>query len=659
MASGRGHSYPFSAVVGQDELKLALLLLAVDPGIGGVLVSGHKGTAKSTIVRALAALLPDQDVVEGCRFGCAPSPGADLCDECTSRAAEAPLATSRRRPPLVELPVSATEDRLLGTLDFAHALTTGGRRFEPGLLAAANRGILYVDEVNLLDDQLVDAMLDAAASGINTVEREGVACSHPARFALVGTMNPEEGEVRPQLLDRFGLSVRVVGLTDTGQRVEIVRRRRAFDADPAAFAARFADAEHDLADQVSAARESLESVIVPDAALVLIASICSELGVDGHRADIVIARAAAVHAALEGREVVDSADVRAVAPLALAHRVRRSPAREQDGAEALARVVAAAAPSPGGDAGPETRQSQPGRGHEPAGHEESLGEAESAAAGELTVPTPTREFMEHQSLGRRASSISSDSRGHYVRSSSDTPRRLADTALDASLRAAAASAIDAEDAPTGAAEPAGSAVTIGHADLRSKVRSRRTSATIVVCVDASGSMGASARMDAARSAVLDLLADAYVRRDKVGLVSFRADRAEVVLAPTASIELARMRMAEVRTGGATPLAHGLATSLDLLAKERRRSADTAQWLVLVTDGRANVGVGGSPADDAIRLAGDAGRAGVRLLVVEIAAGSQSAGLARDLADAAEGSYLRIATAEGTALARSVRTRLGL
>jgi magnesium chelatase subunit D len=659
MASGQDHSYPFTAVVGQEGLKLALLLLAIDPGIGGVLVSGHKGTAKSTAVRALAALLPDQDVVVGCRFGCDPSPGAIWCDECEVRASDGPLPVSHRRPPLVELPVSATEDRLLGTLDFEHALTTGKRRFEPGLMAAANRGLLYADEVNLLDDHLVDAMLDAAASGINTVEREGVACSHPARFALVGTMNPEEGEVRPQLLDRFGLSVRIIGLGDTAQRVEVVRRRRAFDADPVAFEDRFAQDQRSLACRLAQARGSLASVTVSDETLVLIASICAELGVDGHRGDIVIARAAAAHAALDGRAAATAADVRAVAPLALAHRVRRGPVPEQDATEALARVVAAAALAPdGGDRPSGGPHDSSGTGEVAASAAEATDEprVERSSAG-LIVPDASREVIERDTAGRRRSVTSSGGGGRYVRSSVRKPERLGDTALDATLRAAAASAADTPATRAEESGPATPAVSVTAADLRSKVRSRRTGATIVVCVDASGSMGASARMDAARSAVLDLLTDAYVRRDRIGLVAFRADHAEVVLAPTTSIELARMRMAEVRTGGATPLAHGLATSLDLLVKEKRRRSDAAQWLVLVTDGRANVGMGGSPADDAVRLASEARDAGVRLLVVEVGPGPETPGLPRDLADAGGGSYVRLAAADGVRLATSVRARL--
>ncbi|SCF14041.1 magnesium chelatase subunit D [Micromonospora chokoriensis] len=315
-------TYPFSAVLGMEDMRLALLLNAVSPAIGGVLVRGEKGTAKSTAVRALAALLPPVRRVAGCRFGCDP---AEPDPSCPDGPHPADAAAETRPARLVELPVGAAEDRVVGSLDLEKALGEGVRAFEPGLLAAAHRGVLYVDEVNLLHDHLVDLLLDAAAMGRSHVEREGVSVSHAARFLLVGTMNPEEGELRPQLLDRFGLTVEVGASRDPQVRVEVVRRRLAADADPAGFAARWADADAEIAGQVAAARRRLSGVRLPDAALRQIAEVCAAFDVDGMRADIVTARTALAHAAWHGRDRVTIDDVRVAARLALPHRRRRDP----------------------------------------------------------------------------------------------------------------------------------------------------------------------------------------------------------------------------------------------------------------------------------------------------------------------------------------------
>ncbi|HEV8222463.1 MAG TPA: ATP-binding protein, partial [Streptosporangiaceae bacterium] len=324
---GGGTAFPFAAIAGMDDLKLALLLNAVSPAIGGVLVRGEKGTAKSTLVRGLAELLPPVDVVEGCRFSCDPEAPDPACPDGPHPASsDEPGAGRARRPArLAELPVGATEDRLAGSLDIERALTAGVAAFEPGLLAAAHRGILYVDEVNLLHDHLVDLLLDAAALGVNYVEREGVSVRHAARFLLVGTMNPEEGELRPQLLDRFGLTVEAAASRDPAQRAEVVRRRLAYEADPAGFAAKWARETGRLAAQVAAARERLGAVRLPDAALDKICAVCASFEVDGLRADLVTARTAIALAAWHGRAEVGPDDIRQAARLALPHRRRRDP----------------------------------------------------------------------------------------------------------------------------------------------------------------------------------------------------------------------------------------------------------------------------------------------------------------------------------------------
>ncbi|MDI6632512.1 MAG: ATP-binding protein [Thermoanaerobacteraceae bacterium] len=321
--------YPFTALVGQEEMKKALILNAVNPKLSGVLIRGEKGTAKSTAVRALAELLPEIEVVADCPFSCDPDDVTAMCERCRERlATPEALPRRRRRMRVVDLPVSATEDRVVGTLDIEHAIKKGEKRFEPGVLAEANRGILYVDEVNLLDDHVVDVLLDAAAMGVNTVEREGVSFTHPAQFILVGTMNPEEGELRPQLLDRFGLCVNITGVTDPALRVEIVKRRAAFEEDPAGFAAGWEEEQQRLREKIVAARRTLPQVDISDEMLLLIARTAIEMGVDGHRADLVMLKAAKTNAALGGRTEVTEADIKETADFALLHRMRRKPFQE-------------------------------------------------------------------------------------------------------------------------------------------------------------------------------------------------------------------------------------------------------------------------------------------------------------------------------------------
>ncbi|SHI84514.1 magnesium chelatase ATPase subunit I [Desulfofundulus thermosubterraneus] len=323
--------YPFSAIVGQEEMKKGLLLNAVNPKLSGILIRGEKGTAKSTAVRALAALLPEIDVVADCPFSCDPDDITTMCMDCRQRlAAGEELPRAKRKMRVVDLPVSATEDRVVGTLDIEQAIKKGEKHFEPGVLAQANRGILYVDEVNLLDDHVVDVLLDSAAMGVNTVEREGVSFTHPAQFILVGTMNPEEGELRPQLLDRFGLCVHITGIMDPELRVEVIRRRAAFEEDPEGFTRQWEGEEEKLRRQIVAAKKLLPEVEIPEEMLYLIAKIAIEMGVDGHRADLVMMKAAKTMAALAGRTEVTRDDVHSSVNLALLHRMRRKPFQEMD-----------------------------------------------------------------------------------------------------------------------------------------------------------------------------------------------------------------------------------------------------------------------------------------------------------------------------------------
>ena len=319
-------AFPFSAIVGQDDMKLSLLIAAIDPGVGGVMVFGDRGTGKSTAVRALAALLPPLVAVKGCPYHRDPKVDAWF-DPDASAEGKRPrrLATELVPTPVVDLPLGATEDRVVGALDLEHALTKGETRFEPGLLARAHRGFLYIDEVNLLEDHIVDLLLDVAATGENVVEREGLSVRHPARFVLIGSGNPEEGELRPQLLDRFGLSVDVKTPTALADRVEVVKRRDAFDRDPAGFYARWAEAEAEVSARIVAARIHLGAVETPDAVLEAASRLCMAIGADGLRGELTIMRAARAHAALSRSEAVSLRDVHAVATMALRHRLRRNP----------------------------------------------------------------------------------------------------------------------------------------------------------------------------------------------------------------------------------------------------------------------------------------------------------------------------------------------
>jgi Mg-chelatase subunit ChlI len=335
------YTYPFSAIVGQETMKLALILNAIQPAIGGVLIRGEKGTAKSTAVRALAAVLPELAVVSDCPFSCPPDIPEAMCASCRQRLEQGEvLPVIHRRMRVVDLPINASEDRVVGTLDLEHALREGQRRFEPGVLAEANRGILYVDEVNLLDDYVVDVLLDAAAMGVNIVEREGVSFSHPARFMLVGTMNPEEGELRPQLTDRFGLCVDITSISDLRQRVEIVERRERYEHDPQTLLAEYASAEQELSTRITRAASLAPHVHVSHSIAELIAMINIELDVDGHRGDIVMRRAAQTYAAYQGVNEVTSEHVYTIAPMALAHRLKRLPLQQvsRTVSEALAGV---------------------------------------------------------------------------------------------------------------------------------------------------------------------------------------------------------------------------------------------------------------------------------------------------------------------------------
>ncbi|MFD4632959.1 putative cobaltochelatase [Streptomyces sp. NPDC058284] len=654
--------YPFTALVGQDDLRLALLLNAVSPAVGGVLVRGEKGTAKSTAVRALSALLPEVPVVAGCRFSCDPAAADPNCPDGPHETGGATARPAR----MVELPVGASEDRLVGALDIERALSEGVKAFEPGLLADAHRGILYVDEVNLLHDHLVDLLLDAAAMGASYVEREGVSVRHAARFLLVGTMNPEEGELRPQLLDRFGLTVEVAASRETDQRVEVVRRRLAYDDDPEGFAGRWSEAESALRDRVVAARALLPQVVLGDAALRQIAATCAAFEVDGMRADIVMARTATALAAWAGRTDVQSEDVRQAALLALPHRRRRNPFdapgldedKLDETLEEAREDEASAEPEPpegdddpdgggpdGGPdgGGPDGGGQPPADGPEPPSPDlpaQNQGpDPDETAAPQEPAPAPGGATGEQQAvraaepfrtkmlsvpgIGEGAAGRRSRARTEHGRTTGSRRPQGALTKLHL------AATVQAAAPHQKARGRSGTGLVVRRDDLRQATREGREGNLVLFVVDASGSMAARQRMSAVKGAVLSLLLDAYQRRDKVGLVTFRGKDAEVALPPTSSVDAAAARLESLPTGGRTPLAAGLLKAHDVLRIERLRDAARRPLVVVVTDGRATGGV--EPVARAGRAARLFAAEGVASVVVDCESGYVRLGLAGQLA----------------------------
>lgn len=628
--------FPFTAVVGQDDLRLALLLNAVSPAVGGVLVRGEKGTAKSTAVRALSALLPEVAVVPGCRFSCDPAAPDPSCPD----GPHEPGAGTRRPARMVELPVGASEDRLVGALDIERALAEGVKAFEPGLLADAHRGILYVDEVNLLHDHLVDLLLDAAAMGASYVEREGVSVRHAARFLLVGTMNPEEGELRPQLLDRFGLTVEVAASREPDQRVEVVRRRLAYDDDPAGFAARWADEESSVRQRIVAARRLLPSVRLGDGALRQIAATCAAFEVDGMRADIVMARTATALAAWAGRTEVLAEDVRQAALLALPHRRRRNPfdapGLDEDKLDQTLEEFGEEDddPDPGGG-GPGGGGGQPSPDAGPQGGDtgarpeagEDEGAPQATGGGEQSPARAAEPFrtkvLSVPGIGEGAAGRRSRARTEHGRTTG--ARRPRGTLTKLHL----AATVQAAAPHQRARGRSGPGLVVRRDDLRQATREGREGNLVLFVVDASGSMAARARMSAVKGAVLSLLLDAYQRRDKVGLVTFRGSAADVALPPTSSVDAAAARLESLPTGGRTPLAAGLLKAHDVLRVERLRDPARRPLVVVVTDGRAT----GGP--EPVALAGRAARLfaadGVACVVVDCESGPVRLGLAGQLA----------------------------
>jgi magnesium chelatase ATPase subunit I len=591
VAKQKQKSYPFTAIVGQEEMKLALILNVVDPLIGGVLIMGHRGTGKSTAVRALADLLPQITVVAGCPYNCDPEDKVNLCDQCSAGVA---TTTKQTSVPVVELPLGATEDRVCGTIDIERALSAGRKAFDPGLLARANRGFLYIDEVNLLEDHLVDLLLDVAVTGVNKVEREGISVEHPASFVLIGSGNPEEGELRPQLLDRFGLHAEVTTENYLKNRVDIVQRREAYDRERDDFCASYAANQEQLRKRITRARAGLMKPTMERPVLEKIAQLCADLKVDGHRGELTIMRAARALAAFEGRRAVTEEHVKRVSAMALRHRLRRDALDETATSEQIQQAVeevfpnTAPPPSSSGNGGGDTQpQDRPGKVNKQAPRQRASASGSSARPNDADVLSPPAvekksgelRLEEHlRSNERKEKSLSQSRRtsggkaalvqrrGRYTRAVTFRSAG-ARVAIDATLRALVGLDVSMREA------------------LRYKLLKHKQGTLFVFAIDASGSMAAN-RIARAKSTILKLLRKSYLNRDSVAIVSFHGTTANVDLPPSRSILRARRVLDSLRMGGSTPLALGLVTTIELLELVGNKFGESV--VLLFTDGRSNV-----------------------------------------------------------------------
>jgi magnesium chelatase subunit D len=574
----------------------------------GVIIKGQRGTAKSMAVRAVAELLPEMEFSVECPYGCSPDAGEPHCDACQKILDSGEeLRTEKRKIKVVTLPLGATEDRVIGSINIERALKEGRSAFEPGLLAKANRGILYIDEINLLDDNLVDILLDAAAMGINTVEREGISITHPARFVLVGTMNPEEGELRPQLTDRLGLYVDVKGIEEIEERVKIIEVMENFDSAPDDFFKMYQNEQENLSQRIINAIKLLPEVKLQEDLKKLIAKICLDFGIDGHRADILMTRCSKTIAAFDNRKWAERKDVEEAAKLIIPHRMRRQPFEEEQPIEQkLQQTMEQDAQEDkeenqnkeeeDNNKEDSSKENTPVNFNPPpqqtdSRQEDSKGEQDSsdkdksqqkpgqAAGEEILKPSNTKapliitekDKKIRTGRGRRARTLSTHS-GKYVKTR--TPKTSTnDIAIDATIRSSIA---------------AKGKLKIDKEDLREKVREKKKATTCLFTVDASGSMGVGKRMEFAKGAVLAMLKDSYQKRDKVGFIAFRDKQAVTLLKPTNSIYSAVKKLKELPVGGKTPLSAGLIESLKVMSGEMEKDKNCIPVIILVSDGKANV-----------------------------------------------------------------------
>ncbi|MHA1381088.1 MAG: magnesium chelatase subunit D family protein [Candidatus Helarchaeota archaeon] len=622
--------YPFTAIVGQENMKLALILNAINPQIGGVLIRGQKGTAKSTAARALADLLPEIEVVKDCPFNCDPYNLKEMCKSCQERFEHGEkLPVQKRKMTVTNLPVSATEDRVVGTLDIERAIKHGIKALEPGILAEANHGILYIDEVNLLDDHVSDVLLDSAAMGVNLIEREGISVYHPAKFILIGTMNPEEGELRPQLLDRFGLSILIEGIKDVDDRVQVVKYREEFDDDPWKFIEKWKDNQEKLRKKIVRAREILSKVEISDELVKFISQVCINVAVHGHRADIIITKTAKTIAAFKGRTKVFEDDVFKAMELALSHRMRRKPFEEPEmKKEELEKIIKKIKNEDMNKKSKVPEINSNKKTEIPTKPKKQVFDIEK----ELSTQNFMDSFRRRQdkiirfSYGKRIKSYVNNKSGRYSRFRFPNGK-ISDVAFDATIRNAALDFIRN-----------GNNFKISTDNIREKVREGKISALVVIAVDASGSMGAENRMKFAKGLVFNILNDVYQKRDKIALISFRKKDAKILLPPTSSIDLAINYLRELPTGGKTPLSAGILKAIQLIEVQKRKKSQILPLLILITDGKGNVTFKNNIEEDFKLLKNLIEKHHIHSIVIDTENQTLPLGLAKQLAETFKCSY---------------------
>ncbi|MFX1600508.1 MAG: magnesium chelatase subunit D family protein, partial [Promethearchaeota archaeon] len=579
-------TYPFTAIVGQDLMKLALILNAINPKIGGLLIKGTKGTAKSTAVRALADLLPEIDIIKDCPFNCNPHNLKESCHECQHKIIDNKLKNTdiqSQKMRVINLPINATEDRVVGTIDIKKALEEGLKALEPGILAEANRNILYIDEVNLLADNVADVLLDSAAMGINIIEREGISIHHPSNFILVGTMNPEEGNLRPQLLDRFGLSVEAKPILDINKRVKIIKFVEDYHIDPHKFHDKFETNQNELREKIVKARKILNEVKISDDQLENIAKLSIKLKIDSHRADITINLTAKTIAAFHGRTNVLDEDIKIAAKLALAHRLRKLPFEEQSiDEEDIEKIF--------DEQDKQETQNLNKNEHEHLKHEEILNLKEEVFGIDTEISTDRilekKRFLKDLNVsGQRILHPTHDKRGKYI--GGQKPKNFDfKSSSDIAILETINKAVLEPDNKIALSN--GEKLEIKNEHIHIKKRIGKSSYLFIFCVDASGSMGVSERMRVVKGVIFSILQSNYVYRDKVSLVVFRKENAEVILPPTRSTDLAYKLLKEIPTGGTTPLIKGLLQALDIAVEEKRKKTGYIPLIILISDARGNV-----------------------------------------------------------------------
>lgn len=635
-------------MVGQQNMRLALILNAIDPSIGGVLICGRRGTGKSTAVRALTSLLPPITGIADCPYFCDPTSPQWMCNDCQARyEREESFSIAQRPVHLVTLPLNASEDRVAGSFDLATALASGTSHFAPGLLAAANRGFLYVDEINLLNDHIVDLLLDAAALGVNRVERDTISIAHPARFVLIGTMNPEEGMLRPQLLDRIGLYVEAEDQRDPANRALVVERRLAYDASPADFMAHWSEAEQALHERVKHAQQLLPSVHVSRYFRQVVAMLVDrQLHAEGHRGDLVVLRTARALAAWEDHTEVQYSDIEQAVGLALPHRARAGAAIGQHLTQLFDELPAGATdvdiPEEIATIDDDIDVDKRGDEREGAAGLSRRLRGEQDVVQVQTLISITRDRLARQEAGRRFLSLTTRRSGRFTRSRQANP--VTDVAFSATIRAAA-------PYQQVRGRIGGSKLELRPDDLRQKVRERKTRSLLVFVVDGSDSVMARQLMPKTKRILLALLQNAYEKRDRVAMLVFRFAQGRVVLPPTRNFARARRSVEELYIGGCTPLATGLLEGLRLAETERLRDPTTRPILIVLTDGLANIDLSGNmrhdtPRRDALNVAQEIATRQIPAVMIDTnpyptvtnEAGEKVPGPCRELAQALAADY---------------------